>query len=50
MTIVDRTMNVIEHFERLFKNDFFKACFFTVFVAFFVFSTFSAYAATDLSD
>lgn len=50
MTIVDRTMNVIEHFEKLFKNDFFKTCFFTIFVAFFVFSTFSAYAATDLSD
>jgi hypothetical protein len=53
MTIVERTVNVIEHFENLFKNKFFKCLFMTVFVAFFVFTTFNVYAqeeTTDLTD
>ena len=44
MTIVQRTVNVIEHFEELFKNKFFKTLFLTVFTTFFIFTTLGVYA------
>jgi len=50
MTLVQRTVNVIEHFEELFKNRFFKALFLTVFVSFFIFSTFGIYAQEDITE
>lgn len=50
MTLVQRTINIVEHFEELFKNKFFKTVFISIFVAFFSFTTFNAYAQSDSLD
>jgi hypothetical protein len=50
MTLVQRTANVIEHFEELFRNKFFKTLFLTVFVSFFIFTTLGIYAQEELTD
>jgi len=47
MTLVKRTLNVIEHFEKLLQNKFFKTLAITVFVSFFIFTTFGAYAQEE---
>ena len=50
MTLVHRTVNIIEHFEELFRNKFFKTLFLTVFVSFFIFTTLGIYAQEELTD
>lgn len=47
MTIVERTVKVVEHFERLFKNKFLRCLFMTVFTAFFMFNVLGVYAVED---
>lgn len=44
MTIVERVVNVYDHFKKLLENPFLKVTFYSVFAAFFMFSTFSVYA------
>jgi len=50
MTLVQRTLNVIEHFKKLFKNRFFRTLFLTVFVVFSIFTTLNVYAQESIEE